>query len=156
MDNVFKAYYESDIGVLQIVGTREAVISIQFAETSRATDSPLPSCMEKCLAQLEEYFRGSRKRFSFPTRPRGTPFQMRVWEELARIPYGSTVSYKEIARAVGNEKAVRAVGGANGRNKLTIVIPCHRVIAHDGGLGGYGGGLWRKEWLLEHERRNKG
>jgi len=74
-------------------------------------------------------------------------------ESVDEIPYGKTVSYKDIARAIGNEKAVRAVGSANGRNNIAIIIPCHRVIAYDGTLGGYGGGLWKKEWLLNHERR---
>ncbi|ODU01124.1 MAG: cysteine methyltransferase [Planctomycetes bacterium SCN 63-9] len=101
--------------------------------------------------QLDEYFEGERAAFDVPLSPTGTPFQRRVWEELSRIPYGSTISYAELARRVGNAGASRAVGSANGRNPISIIVPCHRVIASDGGLGGFGGGLERKEWLLSME-----
>jgi methylated-DNA-[protein]-cysteine S-methyltransferase len=102
-------------------------------------------------AQLDEYFAGRRTRFDLPLSPTGTPFQRRVWAALADIPYGRTISYIELARTVGDERAVRAVGGANGRNPLPIVLPCHRVIGADGSLTGFGGGIERKRWLLEHE-----
>jgi methylated-DNA-[protein]-cysteine S-methyltransferase len=102
--------------------------------------------------QLAAYFAGDLTEFDLPMDMEGTDFQRRVWQELRRIPYGHTVSYAELARRVGNAKACRAVGLANGRNPIGIIVPCHRVIASDGGLGGYGGGLERKNWLLDHER----
>ena len=102
-------------------------------------------------AQLDEYFAGRRTRFDLPLAPSGTSFQRRVWSALAEIPFGHTMSYLELARIVGDERAVRAVGGANGRNPLPIVLPCHRVIGSDGSLTGFGGGIERKRWLLEHE-----
>jgi AraC family transcriptional regulator of adaptative response/methylated-DNA-[protein]-cysteine methyltransferase len=106
--------------------------------------------------QLREYFDGTRHTFDLPLRPRGSEFQLRVWRALCAIPYGTTTSYAEMARRVGSPAAVRAVGTTNGRNQMAIVIPCHRVIASDGSLSGYGGGRWRKQWLLDHERRWRG
>ena len=104
-----------------------------------------------CRSQLDEYFGGKRRIFDLKLEPRGTAFQERVWHELLRIPYGETRSYKDIAIDVGNSQAVRAVGMANGRNPISIIIPCHRVIGINGDLVGYGGELWRKQWLLDHE-----
>ena len=101
--------------------------------------------------QLDAYFAGELESFELDLDPHGTPFQQRVWAELARIPYGETISYSELAHRLGDPKLVRAVGLANGRNPISIVIPCHRVIGADGSLVGYGGGLERKRWLLEHE-----
>jgi methylated-DNA-[protein]-cysteine S-methyltransferase len=106
--------------------------------------------------QLAAYFRGDLQAFDLPLAPAGTPFQRRVWQELARIPYGETISYGELARRVGNPKAARAVGLANGQNPLPIIVPCHRVIGSDGRLTGYGGGLPRKEALLALERKGNG
>ncbi|HEX3693253.1 MAG TPA: methylated-DNA--[protein]-cysteine S-methyltransferase [Solirubrobacteraceae bacterium] len=103
------------------------------------------------VEQLCSYFAGELERFDMPLRMLGTPFQRRVWQGLQEIPYGETISYGELARWVGSPGASRAVGSANGRNPIAIVVPCHRVIAADGGIGGYGGGLERKTWLLEHE-----
>jgi methylated-DNA-[protein]-cysteine S-methyltransferase len=102
-------------------------------------------------AQLAEYFAGERTSFELPLAARGTPFQERVWSALRGIPFGETISYAELARRVGDARAVRAVGGANARNPLSIVVPCHRVIGADGSLAGFGGGVHRKRWLLEHE-----
>ena len=101
--------------------------------------------------QLDAYFAGELETFELDLDPHGTPFQQRVWAELSRIPYGETISYSELAHRLGDPKLVRAVGLANGRNPISIVIPCHRVIGADGSLVGYGGGLERKRWLLEHE-----
>jgi methylated-DNA-[protein]-cysteine S-methyltransferase len=101
--------------------------------------------------QLDAYFAGELSDFDLPLAPHGTPFQRRVWDELTRIPFGETISYSELARRLGDPKLVRAVGLANGRNPIAIVIPCHRVIGADGSLVGYGGGLDRKRWLLDHE-----
>lgn len=110
-----------------------------------------PARSAAVAAQLAEYFRGERREFDLPLAPRGTPFQLRVWEELRRIPYGATVSYAELAARVGNPGAFRAVGRANGTNPIPVVIPCHRVINTGGALGGYGGGLPVKRALLELE-----
>jgi methylated-DNA-[protein]-cysteine S-methyltransferase len=106
--------------------------------------------------QLREYFDGRRTSFALPLAPAGTAFQQRVWMALRAIPYGQTVSYGDIARTIGNPKAVRAVGLANGRNPISIIVPCHRVIGSDGALTGYGGGIERKQWLLTHEGAIRG
>jgi methylated-DNA-[protein]-cysteine S-methyltransferase len=109
-----------------------------------------------CARQFDEYFAGTRKEFNLITDPKGTPFQESVWKELLNIPYGFTISYLELSRRLNHEKAIRAVGSANGKNPINIIIPCHRVIGMDGSLTGYGGGLWRKKWLLEHEAKYAG
>ena len=106
---------------------------------------------QQAETEVGEYFRGTRKEFSVPLDSPGTEFQKTVWKALQNIPYGTTVSYETIARAIGSEHSVRAVGTANGANRIAIIVPCHRVIRKDGTLGGYGGGLERKRWLLEHE-----
>ena len=109
--------------------------------------------LKEVAHQLEEYFNGQRKQFQLPLAPQGTDFQQKVWRELQAIPYGETRSYKEIAHRIGNPKACRAVGQANNRNPISIIIPCHRVIGHSGELVGYGGGLEIKQFLLELERK---
>ncbi len=109
--------------------------------------------LTEVVKQLTAYFAGELTRFDLPTQQDGTPFQQRVWGELVHIPYGEKVSYQQVAERLRKPTAARAVGSANGRNQLAIVVPCHRVIAAGGKLGGYGGGLWRKEWLLAHERK---
>jgi methylated-DNA-[protein]-cysteine S-methyltransferase len=106
------------------------------------------------MTQLDEYFLGKRKNFDLPLSLHGTTFQLAVWKQLETIPYGKTKTYKDIAIGVGNEKAVRAVGLTNGRNPIAIVVPCHRVIGSNGKMVGYASGVWRKEWLLAHERNN--
>jgi methylated-DNA-[protein]-cysteine S-methyltransferase len=156
MERIFKTFYDSKIGPLEITGTEKGISGLRFVRKKAKSDSTLPPIMKEALKQLDEYFLGKRKDFSVKLILQGTDFQKKVWEQLKKIPYASTASYKEIARAIGNEKAVRAVGGANGRNNIGIIVPCHRVIAHDGTLGGFGGGLWRKEWLLKHEKKHGG
>ena len=111
--------------------------------------------LEKIQQQLSEYFDGKRKQFDVPLVTPATEFQQAVWNQLQKIPYGETVSYKQQAERMKNAKAVRAVANANGFNRISIVIPCHRVIGSDGTLTGYGGGLWRKKWLLDFEKKNK-
>ena len=107
--------------------------------------------LTRARRQLTEYFAGSRTTFDLPLDPSGTAFQQRVWEALRKIPYGTTTSYGELARRLGNGRATRAVGAANGQNPISIVVPCHRVVGAKGDLTGFGGGLDRKRWLLEHE-----
>jgi methylated-DNA-[protein]-cysteine S-methyltransferase len=115
----------------------------------KKAETPL---IQKAAAQIKEYFEGKRKQFKLPLAMHGTEFQMAVWQALQKIPYGETRSYKEIAVSIGRPKAVRAVGMANNRNPISIIVPCHRVIGHDGKLVGYGGGLPLKQYLLELER----
>ncbi|HEX9894089.1 MAG TPA: methylated-DNA--[protein]-cysteine S-methyltransferase [Gemmatimonadales bacterium] len=119
----------------------------EFSESARG-ESPV---LIEAARQLDGYFAGQRQAFELPLAPAGTEFQHRVWTGLLRIPYGQTISYLELARRLGDERAVRAVGAANGRNPVSIIIPCHRVVGSNGSLVGYGGGLERKRWLLRHE-----
>ncbi|MFD2245819.1 methylated-DNA--[protein]-cysteine S-methyltransferase [Pontibacter ruber] len=147
----YTTYFYSPIGNLRITGTEAGISSILFCERAGASDKELPATLETCVQQLEEYFQGTRKTFDLPLLPQGTAFQRQVWEKLQTVAYGTTCSYMHIARAVSGEKAIRAVGAANGKNPISIVVPCHRVIGSDGSLTGYAGGLWRKEWLLRHE-----
>lgn len=140
---------DSPLGTLEIEAEAGAITSIGFVEGEPTTTTdPL---LTQAVTQLDEYFRGERDGFDLPLAPRGTPFQHRVWSELERIPFGTTLSYGELARRVGDPKASRAVGAANGRNPIAIVIPCHRVIGADGSLTGYAGGVERKEALLRRE-----
>lgn len=158
MMKIHKLDYESPIGILEIIGTDEAIRSILFSEEDEKVNflqDETPKLLVECYTQLDEYFKGKRREFSFTYEFEGTAFQKTVWEALKAIPYGETGSYKDIAISIENEKAIRAVGSANGKNKLSIVIPCHRIIGSNGKLTGYAGGLWRKEWLLQHERTYK-
>ncbi len=152
-------YLESPIGTLLIAGDDAVVRRIYFPKRGKAV-KPEPGWTEsargpvaKAVRQLREYFAGRRIDFDFPLALEGTVFQRAVWEQLREIPYAQTISYGELARRVGNPKAARAVGSANGANLLPIVIPCHRVIAGDGPLGGFGGGLAVKQALLDLEQR---
>ena len=150
----FKAYYLSPIGPLEVSGTSEGIVSVTFVKTRLPNDRNLPECVKEGIRQLEEYFKGARKNFSLKLLLQGTPFQKLVWQRLKKIPYGNLASYGDVARAIGKPNAYRAVGNANNKNPIAIVIPCHRVIGSDGTLVGYGSGLWRKEWLLNHENRS--
>lgn len=151
-----KYYYDSPIGILEISGTEEVITGVHFVDEKVDPEPAIPLPLKDCCRQLYEYFVGDRKEFALKLQLEGTSFQKRVWNQVMKIPYGKTKSYKDIAKAIRNEKAVRAVGSANGKNSFVIIVPCHRVIANDGTLGGYGGGLWRKEWLLEHEKKYMG
>ncbi|MFB0508707.1 MAG: methylated-DNA--[protein]-cysteine S-methyltransferase [Thermodesulfobacteriota bacterium] len=152
-EKTFEIGYLSPLGPLRILGLASAVLEVKFCKTEIASiDDSGPEMLLVCRSQLDEYFTGKRKIFDLKLELRGTAFQKRVWRQLLRIPYGETRSYKDIATAVGNSQAVRAVGMANGRNPISIIIPCHRVIGIKGDLVGYGGELWRKQWLLDHEK----
>lgn len=152
--------FDTPVGVLTIAADQDGLCHIEFpqnrhavlrdgwVQAPRADASPV---LRSTREQLLEYFAGVRQHFDLPLRPHGTPFQMSVWRTLADIPYGKTWSYKELANACGNVKAMRAVGAANGRNPLPIVLPCHRVIGADGSLVGFGGGLDTKVALLRLE-----
>ncbi len=145
-----RATMNSPVGALRLSADEEGLRAIEFGgAASRAVGGVLGEAMR----QLHEYFEGERERFDLPLAPRGTDFQQAVWRELAAIPFGATVTYGELARRVGRPRASRAVGAANGRNPLPIVLPCHRVIGKNGHLTGFGGGLEKKRWLLAHEAR---
>lgn len=146
-----RAYYESPIGAIEIVGIRDRVKWLKFVDTQPAKGSSPTPVLKACVEQIDEYFKGTRKKFSIDLLLKGTDFQQSVWRQLQKIPHGRTASYGDIARAIGNPKACRAVGLANGKNPVSIIVPCHRIIGSNGTLTGYGGGLWRKEWLLKHE-----
>lgn len=148
----FTTHYRSPLGALEIVGSERGVSSVLFTDTADMS-AAVPPCLANCVRQLQEYFHRERKEFSLALDLQGTDFQKKVWQELLKISFGQTVSYLEIAIAIGDRKSMRAVGSANGRNPLCLIVPCHRVIGTNGSLTGYGGGLWRKEWLLNFEKR---
>lgn len=157
MKNFYQIDYPSPIGAIKITGTDQAIIAITFTEKESVETpfhSDVPQVIKNCYTQLDEYFAGKRHKFSVPYYLDGTHFQGEVWRALTTIPYGETRSYQDIAVSIQNEKAVRAVGHANGKNKLNIIIPCHRLIGANGNLTGYAGGIWRKKWLLEHEKEH--
>ncbi len=140
----------SPIGPLTLTGDGRAVTGLFFGDSAGGRSAcPL---LERAAEELREYFAGSRRRFDLPLSPAGTEFQRLVWGALLTIPYGQTVSYGQLARQIGRPSACRAVGMANHRNPISILIPCHRVVGSGGGLTGYGGGLERKQFLLELEK----
>jgi methylated-DNA-[protein]-cysteine S-methyltransferase len=159
--STYYTYLDSPIDRLLLVSDGTNLIGVYMLDQryeppmgkdwiERADVAPFP----EAIRQLDAYFAGERTDFDLPLAPSGTPFQLRVWQELARIPYGVTMSYGELAKRVGNPNASRAVGLANGRNPIPIIVPCHRVIGANGKLTGFGGGLWRKEKLLQIESAN--
>ena len=143
----------SERGLTQ-VGFRKP--KAQLMNSASADPGPAEKILAQAVEQLEEYFAGCRKNFDLPFDVGGTEFQKNVWRQLQKIPYGKTASYRDLARKVKNEKAVRAVGSANGKNPLGIIVPCHRIIAADGSIGGYAGGIALKKKLLELEARYLG
>ncbi len=154
VNDMFYSTMESPIGTLYLIGTKDYLCQIKIHCPKEITRQDLP-LFQEAQRQLKEYFSGKRKVFQLPIFFQGTPFQEKVWRSLLNIPYGTTKSYQEIAREIGNEKAVRAVGGAVHRNPLPLILPCHRVIGKNGSLVGFGLGLSTKKWLLEHERLGK-
>lgn len=153
MKTEHRAYYSSPIGIIEIVEIERGVSRLTFVQERARRSAAVSPYLKECLTQLDEYFKGKRRKFSVKLDLGGTVFQKRVWQALLKIPFGRTASYRDIAEAVGNRKAVRAVGNANRANPVAIIIPCHRVIGSDGSLVGYGSGLWRKRWLLSHEQK---
>ena len=152
MINTAITFLETPIGVLKIVGDENAIKWVGFTEEgARSTDGKVPNVVRTAKHQLKEYFEGKRKEFDIPVDPDGTEFQKSVWENLLEIPFGKTSTYAKQAVKMGDIKKIRAVGGANGKNPIAIIIPCHRIIGTDGSLTGYASGIERKEWLLKHE-----
>lgn len=146
-------YFESPAGLIEVRSHEGMVIAIHFVEHERHPATESEECIDACMAQLKEYFEGKRQEFYFPYRQEGSDFQQRVWQELQKIPFGTTITYTEQTQRLGDMKALRAVAAANGKNNLAIVVPCHRVIGANNKLTGYAGGLNKKLWLLEHERQ---
>jgi methylated-DNA-[protein]-cysteine S-methyltransferase len=145
-------HLSSPIGTMEVtVDDAGAVTKISFVDGTLADTKDVDDACARAIRQLEEYFRGARRRFRLPLAPEGTEFEHRVWAEVCRIPFGSTDTYGEIARRLRDPDAARAVGAANARNPIAIVIPCHRVVGTGGDLTGYAGGIERKKWLLDHE-----
>lgn len=147
-------YVPSPIGCLRVSGSESGIQAIEFCENPGPEPGEIPACLRLAGQQLEEYFQGRRLDFELPLDLHGTAFQKKVWGALLEVPCGSTASYGEIAHAIGRPGSGRAVGGANHCNPVSIVVPCHRIIGGDGRLTGYGGGLWRKQWLLDHEKKS--
>ena len=147
-----KGIFDSPIGRLIIEADDSGILALDFDRNgeSYADDHPL---LTRAFEELQAYFEGKLVTFSVPLNPKGTSFQKSVWEVLRTIPYGETISYSDEAQKLHHPKATRAVANANGKNKIAIMIPCHRVIAKNGGIGGYSGGLWRKEYLLALEQK---
>ena len=152
MNSIFISYVESHIGTIEIKADEQSILSVQFKDTNKVETSFSENEISKNgKQQLSEYFASERKEFELPLKLSGTDFQNKVWTELQVIPYGKTISYLQLAKNLGDPKCIRAAGTANGKNPFAIVVPCHRVIGSNGDLIGYAGGLWRKQWLLEHE-----
>ena len=158
--NIEIVYYKSPLGVLEIRSNGNAISDVLFINSWKGAKiieaelsfvKPKTPIIKNCIKQLDEYFAGTRTVFNIHTAQVGTAFQQTVWAELCNIPYGRTISYLELSKRIGNAKAIRAVGTANGNNSVCIIVPCHRVIGINGELVGYGGDLWRKKWLLGHE-----
>ena len=145
------AYLNAPVGLLKIEGDIHGLSAVIYTD-EQAPDTPIiPECLEDTVYQLKEYFEGNRTTFDLKLNPNGTDFQKKVWIELQNIPFGKTASYLDMAKQLGDPKVIRAAASANGKNPISIIIPCHRVIGSDGSLTGYAGGLHRKKWLLAHE-----
>ena len=149
---VYTTIYDSPVGRLRIQCTDDSVQAILFTDNEQKS-SDKHALLQNCVGQLKEYFDGKRTVFDLPLQQSGSPFQQKIWDLLYAIPYGKTLSYKELSYQYGDLKAIRAIAFANGRNNLSIIVPCHRVIGSNRSLTGYAGGLWRKQWLLEHEAK---
>ena len=152
--------FTAPFGVLTVVGSDLGIRYVMFnndahpkpIERLQISDSEIHDSVKDAITQLDEYFNGSRRDFELPLDLKGTEFQVAAWNALAEIPYGRTASYGQQAASIGRPKAVRAIGGANGRNPVAIVLPCHRIVGADGSLTGFGGGIEVKKWLLDHEQ----
>lgn len=150
-DSFLTSYYQSPIGLIELKSIDEKICSVLFVEKETEPSYHNSPINAECIKQLKDYFAGTRIVFDLPIIQDGTLFQKQVWNKLLTIPYGTTISYGQLAKQLGDAKNVRAVGTTNGKNKILIIVPCHRVIGADGSLTGYAGELWRKEWLLKHE-----
>lgn len=147
-----KTRLKTPLGIAEIYGSTSGISKIIILDdTEGFTEEVIPDELKLAVYQLKAYFAGDLKDFQIKINPEGTPFQKRVWKALQEIPHGLTWSYMDLAKKLGDVKAIRAVAAANGKNPLWIIVPCHRVIGTNGSLTGYAGGIWRKKWLLDHE-----
>ena len=155
MQEIKTTYYKTPIGIAKITGDKNGIQSVSVLDDDTVSEELLkqsiPYFLQECVVQLDEYFKGQRASFGLTVNPKGTDFQKKVWQSLLKIPYGKTRSYLQQSKALGDTKAIRAVASANGKNPLWIIIPCHRVLAKHGKLGGYGGGIKIKKYLLKLE-----
>ncbi|WP_416445490.1 methylated-DNA--[protein]-cysteine S-methyltransferase [Leeuwenhoekiella sp. A16] len=145
------ANLNTELGTIEIKGDDSGLLSVIFLDDEYSQSLTVPACLQEAYSQLEEYFDGKRQDFRLKLTPQGTVFQQKVWKELENIPFGKTTSYLDMAKQLGDPKVIRAAASANGKNPISIIIPCHRVIGSNQSLTGYAGGLWRKKWLLAHE-----
>lgn len=153
---IHQQVYQSPLGHLLIQSNSKVITAVLFIEDELANKQELhqtDAIIEICIQQLQAYFTGTLKIFTVPFLQEGTAFQQTVWQALTTIDYGKTLSYLQLSKQIKNPKAIRAVGTTNGKNQLSIIVPCHRVIGSNGSLTGYSGGLWRKNWLLAHEAK---
>lgn len=156
--NIYYTYTLSPIGTLLLVANDHALIGLYMENHKYVYEIPVHAqtgsdLLKQACQQIREYFEGLRQDFTIPLQLQGTLFQQSVWNELSKIPFGATISYSHLAKRLNKPEALRAVGLANGKNPISIVVPCHRVIGTNGTLTGYAGGIERKQWLLEHERK---
>jgi len=155
LETIQICFYESKIGIIKISSNDRALVGLEFVN-EKTSQNDKSSILQQALFELDEYFGCEYKNFNLPLEFSGTTFQKSVWNELLLIPYGETRSYKQVSETIGRLNAQRAIGNANNKNKIAIIVPCHRVIGSSGKLVGYAGELWRKKWLLEHEKKLKG
>lgn len=156
MQPIFSYCYESPIGTIQINFKGALICGLSFikgTENNVSQEKPLPQIIKKCKKQLDDYFGGKLFHFNLDFEQEGTVFQQKVWNELLKIEYGRTETYLSLSKRLGNTKVIRAAGTANGKNRIAIIVPCHRIIGSNGSLVGYSGELWRKKWLLDHEAK---
>jgi len=154
MSLLYYTYYSSPVGLLKIGGTDTYIAELSFVDNKEQVvhgEPGVSDVIHQCTEQLIEFFHGSRRRFDIPVHQDGTEFQKRVWAELLTIPFGKTINYLELSKRIGDVKAIRAAASTNGKNKIAIIVPCHRVVGSNNSLVGYSGGLPRKKWLLDHE-----
>lgn len=151
-----QSYIDTPLGPVLITADEHHILSVLVMDSREPIEESETEAIRRCKQQLQEYFDGQRKTFDLPLAQEGTPFQQKVWHQLTAIPFGQTITYMQLAKALGDPKSIRAAGTANGKNKLWIIVPCHRVVGTDGRLVGYAGGLHRKKWLLDHEAKMSG
>ena len=153
----FEHIYTSPIGRIKIISDKDCIHELIFLEDTDSNvieiEKESPQIIHQCIDELIDYFNGSRTQFTVPIHQSGTDFQQKVWKELYEVPYAKTLSYAELAKKLGDTKVIRAAASANGKNKIAIIVPCHRIIGSDKNLTGYAWGLARKKWLLQHEFR---
>ncbi|MBT0586153.1 methylated-DNA--[protein]-cysteine S-methyltransferase [Alteromonas oceanisediminis] len=154
METIYTEFFDSPVGILKIEASNTALLSVWYCKGGRESKDPLVRSnwlTEQTKVQLLEYLAGERTEFDLPLKLIGSAFQIEVWEALLRVPFGETRTYAQQAKNIGKPNAMRAVGAANGKNRINIIVPCHRIIGADGSLTGYGGGIENKAWLLNHE-----